>query len=299
MPDQDRALGALLGLAVGDALGMPIDGLAHQNVRLYYKGIKEYRDDEKRGDLVAGQWTARTQRTFALVRALTAHPDDPVAVQASFQDSIAAQPLRRDPTPDGQPHALVAAGVAPLGILWTVRGWDEREAFDWVQGLFPHEHAETKAAAYGQAFAVHVALVSALESQDGLLVVEDIAEEIEAAEAILGGDRRISDKLRVIAPHLDEVPLDLQDRLGGTGLAADEAFPFALAMFARNPSLVEGTLLSAVNVGGAAATVGALAGALLGAHVGWSAFPDDWREGVEEGDRLEDEARALLAALRG
>src|SRR5690606_15821429 len=38
--NRDRALGALLGAAVGDALGMPVDGLSHQNVRLYYKGVK-------------------------------------------------------------------------------------------------------------------------------------------------------------------------------------------------------------------------------------------------------------------
>ena len=44
----DSILGALLGTAVGDALGMPIEGLSHQNVRTYYKGIKEYRDDDQR-----------------------------------------------------------------------------------------------------------------------------------------------------------------------------------------------------------------------------------------------------------
>ena len=70
MLDPDRVLGTLLGTAVGDALGMPIDGLSHQNVRTYYKGIKAYRADEHRRDLGAGQWTALTQRMFALVRSL-------------------------------------------------------------------------------------------------------------------------------------------------------------------------------------------------------------------------------------
>ena len=46
MMDRDKVRGALLGTAVGDALGMPVEGLSHQNVRTYYKGIKGYRADE-------------------------------------------------------------------------------------------------------------------------------------------------------------------------------------------------------------------------------------------------------------
>jgi ADP-ribosylglycohydrolase len=68
-------------------------------------------------------------------------------------------------------------------------------------------------------------------------------------------------------------------------------------MFARNPALVEATLLSAVNVGGAASAVGAMTGALLGAFNGWSAFPAEWREGLEDVERLEAEATALVDAL--
>ncbi len=294
---QDRALGALLGLAVGDALGMPVEGLSHQNVRLYYKGIKEYRADEKRGELAAGQWTADTQRALALAHALAAHPDDAEAAHALFAAGLDRLVLRRDRATPHAPHAVAAVSAVPLGVAWAAQGWDEREAFRWVRTFFADEHAETQAAAYGQAFAVHVVLGSVLEPEDGRLFVEDVAEEVEEAEDLLGGDRRVSARLHALASHLDETPLDLRDRVGGSGPAADEAFPFALAMFARNPALVEGTLLAAVNVGGDANTVGALVGALLGAHVGWAAFPDAWKAGLEESARLEGEAATLLGAL--
>ncbi len=79
MLDHDHILGALLSTAVGDALGMPIDGLSHQNVRTYYKGIKGYRADEHRRDLGAGQWTAHTQRTFSIARAFVSEtPETPI-----------------------------------------------------------------------------------------------------------------------------------------------------------------------------------------------------------------------------
>src|SRR5690554_4008844 len=67
----DKIVGTLMGTAVGDALGMPVEGMSHVNVRMYYKGIKGYRGDEQRGGLNAGQWTDDTQMSFALARVLT------------------------------------------------------------------------------------------------------------------------------------------------------------------------------------------------------------------------------------
>ena len=90
---RDRIAGTVLGSALGDALGMPVEGLSHINVRTYYKGIKEMRADEKRRDLQAGQFTADTQRARALTRALTvAPPDSPEAARAAF---VARQPMGR------------------------------------------------------------------------------------------------------------------------------------------------------------------------------------------------------------
>ena len=56
-------------------------------------------------------------------------------------------------------------------------------------------------------------------------------------------------------------------------------------------------LLPTINVGGAASTVGALLGSLLGALHGWTAFPTAWREGLEDTARLEAQATTFLASL--
>ena len=40
---QDKARGALLGLAVGDALGFPVEGLSRKRARRRYSGIDRYR----------------------------------------------------------------------------------------------------------------------------------------------------------------------------------------------------------------------------------------------------------------
>ena len=83
----------------------------------------------------------------------------------------------------------------------------------------------------------------------------------------------------------------------GTGSAADEAFPFAVAMVARGPHLVEPTLLAAVNVGGDAAAVGACVGACVGALHGAQALPSAWLDALEDADAIRAEAEALAAAL--
>ncbi len=291
--DTDCVLGTLLGGAVGDALGMPVDGLSHQNVRTYYRGIKGYRDDEHRRDLSAGQWTALTQRAFALVRALTAPP----ATGERFAEEENRLDLRRqDRQTEGSSEAAVVA--APLGAWGEKRGATDEAAFELVTTVLGVRYgAVALAAAVGQAFAVQYLLAAAPGSLDGPAFFHTVTEATAQAEAKLGSSRVVSDRLRLLAGHLDAFPLDLQDLCGGTSVAADEAWPFAVAMVARNPTLLEATLLPAVNVGGAASTVGSLVGALVGALHGWAAFPAAWREGLEGRARLEAEAAAFAESL--
>ena len=292
MLDSDRILGTLLGTAIGDALGMPIDGLSHQNVRTYYRGIKGYRADEHRGDLGAGQWTAHTQRLFAVAAALR-----------NAEGSVHGSQRRANPAPDS---CGAATASAPLGLVWasTDRGFEaggtgNEELLADVRDRFGNAFdTSALAAAFGQAVAVSVLLSHTPRTVDGHVFLETVTEATAWAEAHLGGVvSSPAARLRLLAKHLDNFPLDLQDRCDGTGDVADEAWPFAIAMVARNPELLEATVLPAVNVGGAASVIGALSGALVGALHGASAFPETWLNDLEDVDRLEDEAVRLAEAL--
>lgn len=294
MLDTDRILGTLLGTAVGDALGMPIDGLSHQNVRTYYKGIKGYRADEHRRDLSAGQWTALTQRTFALVRVL-ADPESHATVRTRYAEEVGRLDLRR-PNAAGEASGIVVA--TPLSVWWASDGETDEAVVELVAAALGDEVGETtRAAAVGHAFAVRHLLAAAPDDLDGMAFIRIIADATRWAEDQLGSRHGPSERLRSLVDHLDEFPLDLQDRCGGTGPAADEAWPFAVAMVARNPLLLEATLLPAINVGGAASAIGACVGALVGALHGWAVFPAEWREGLEEHVQLEAKANAFAASL--
>ena len=290
---RDRAVGAFLGAAVGDALGMPVEGLSHVNVRTYYKGIKGLRADEKRGDLSAGQWTANTQRARAHARALAAAPtDSPDAVR----DALDGEP-EPDRRPDASGSAAAAAATA-LGVMARLRGLSGLALARWSERLlgpaFEPAHAVASAA---QAVALRAALSQEPDAPDGPAILRAAADAAREAERLLGTTDAVSARLDALAPFLAETPLDLQERAAGTGSGADEAFPFAVAMVARAPHLPEATLLSAVNVGGDAASVGTVAGALLGALHGPDAFPADWLDGLEDAAGLRADAEALADAL--
>jgi ADP-ribosylglycohydrolase len=325
---RDKIKGALLGTAIGDALGMPVEGLSHQNVRTYYKGIKEYRDDEYHEDLAAGQWTDDTQFTFALVRAMTERPGDdwPLLAEQVAEAYVALRDEARrwGPTStaaidrlaegapwsesgdDAEPTNGAAMRAAPLGAWWAASEASKEEAFDLIRPILAitHRHPASLAAGFGQAFAVRQALrhtADTLEQDPFWRALIDMTAWSEQRLHHLGHplDTSCADRLRALTDHLDEFPLDLQEYCGDTSIRADESWAFAVAMFARNPALQEATLLSAINVGGDADTVGAMVGALLGGLNGWQGFPDDWRERLEDADRLEAEADAFVQVLQG
>jgi ADP-ribosylglycohydrolase len=317
----DAIIGTLLGTAVGDALGMPIEGLSHANVRTYYKGIKEYRDDDQRGDLDAGQWTDDTQMTSALVRVLTEHPDDPDAWPDAVAEAyVALRPEARrwgptttaavDRLADGaspadagvpdRPTDGAAMRAASLGLWWAAQDVGRDAAFEAVRSVLAvtHRHPDALTAGWGQVVAVRTLLDWTPETFDRAAFWDRLVDAATWAEGQLDGDDRVSRRLRSLTDQLDAFPLNLRDACDGVGVRADEAWPFACAMVARRAHLLENTLLSGINVGGDADTTGAMMGAMLGALHGWEAFPDEWHDGLEEADRLENEAQALADALR-
>lgn len=255
----DRALGALLGAALGDALGRPAANMSHAAVRQYYKGIKGFTRDE-RNPLPEGWGTHRT----ALVMGWPMpepHPDD-------FRtDAARILPALRVAVRDGRLEHLLemSRGEVPevrVGyvLLGTVLG-----------RVLRAPNAEAIPALW-----------------------DELLPLAEALERQTGATPTLSTRLRELPQPFTYFPLDLADLCEGVYGSVDAVLPFALAMFVRNPTLTEATLLASINVGGDAPTTGALVGALLGALNGWSAFPEDWRTNLHPADHLHATTTDLL-----
>lgn len=278
MPITHRVLGSLLGAAIGDTLGMPVEMLSHQNVRTYYRGLRDFVGDEKRGDLGKGQVTGRSQLMLLLGHSLIS--GTPVT---DMQD------LRRVNPQGGLPDGVAISACTAFGVLAASNQLSDEQLADRVIGILTNwvDKPETLVAGFGQARLIRDTIYNA-EPPNGKQFIEELLPAVRLMEKTLGADDSVFTRLSGLPQVLDGFPLDLQDYCGGTGSNPDQAWPFAVGMFARNPGLVEANMLSAVNVGGDAPTVGACLGGLLGALHGPDRFPSGWIEQLEIRRDIED-----------
>ena len=188
----------------------------------------------------------------------------------------------------------------PVGVQARLRGLGSLAMARWAGLLLAPVDASPAAhvAAAAQAAAIQACLGRDAVTGEGLVAAA--LGTARDAERLLAADARVSARLARVGQHLAAFPLDLQDLCGGTGAAADEAFPFALAMVARAPELLQPTLLSAVNVGGDAAAVGAMTRGDARRHPRRLGLPaPSGPSALEDADAIRAEAEALADALGG
>ncbi|MEM4524728.1 MAG: ADP-ribosylglycohydrolase family protein, partial [Archaeoglobaceae archaeon] len=61
--------GCILGLAIGDALGMPVEGMSREKIKQIYGEIRDFLPSPY-GDLKAGEWTDDTEQTLLLAESI-------------------------------------------------------------------------------------------------------------------------------------------------------------------------------------------------------------------------------------
>ena len=205
----ERARGCLLGLAVGDALGAPLEGLSSQQVRAHYGQVVDYVDGAQAWKKKPYRWrmpglyTDDTQQALALADVLLecgrvdsarlaerylalANPRGSYVgahrgVGRSFRQVLAD--LERGVSPDhsGQDSAGVGAAmrIAPVALYFADRPDELFEAV-MAASLMTHRDVRSLAAALAVAFAV-ARLAGGAEREPSLLL--RIAGDVARAEA--------------------------------------------------------------------------------------------------------------------
>lgn len=101
----------------------------------------------------------------------------------------------------------------------------------------------------------------------------------------------------------DLISRDLPSKLAadylGRSVAVDESLPFAIYSFLRNPKSFENCLFCAVLNGGDRDTLGAMACAISGAYLGIQAIPSSWRMKLENRILIENLASSLAEMEEG
>jgi ADP-ribosylglycohydrolase len=302
----DRAQGALLGLAIGDALGMPTQYLPRGTVDSLYGGLRWFEpgpdaNDISRG-LPAGRVTDDTDQALIVARALLAgggrvDPDllarDLLEWEAhmeaagsldllgpSTKRALVALADGADPTESGRWGDTNGAAmrITPVGIMMPPHPLDR--LVDRVTEVCALTHNT------GVAIAGAAAVAAAVSTGvDGGTFDDALDAAVLAARqgALRGGYVAGADVATRLVWAVDTVrqarseaaALDAVSYLVGTGIATQESVPATFALLALAPDDPWRVCLAAANLGGDSDTVAAMAGAVGGALHGTAAFSEE------------------------
>ena len=329
---RDRALGALLGLAIGDALGMPTQLQSRQQIVDAYGPLLPGFEPAPAGHpiaagMAAGQVTDDTEQAVILAQVLIhggglVDPQELAARLVAWEADMRARgsldllgPSTRRALAD-----LLAGGdiettgrngdtngaamrITPVGIA-TAPETAALVAAVEAASLVTHNTGIALAGASAVAAAVSAGVA-------GLGFEAAIGAALSAASAgahrgrwVAGADvaSRIRWAIGLVAGLADPDACDLVQRLVGTSLATQESVPAAFALWSLHPHDPWLTCRLGASVGGDCDTIAAMAGAMSGALVGPAGFPADavaQLESANPGLDLTGLATSLLALRTG
>jgi len=286
--DADRARGALLGAAIGDALGQPLEGHRAPGQRDIEIAMSHERDL---------RWTDDTALTIAFAESL-------VEVGGLDEDQLAlafARTWRAEPWRGYGPRAAALFESVADGGSWhelarTTRSWGNGAAMRVApaavfaagnitrtldlarrSALVTHTHPLAVDGAVVQAFAVASALRPG--AAGALAVSRRMQEQLDRVDSM------------PVAATPDDVALEI-----GHGVDALSSVPAARAVVRLAGGSMETTMRFALALGGDTDTIASMAGAVVGARLGAGAIPKAWLDRLEGLGRLIRLADKLVAA---
>ncbi len=331
-PAEERALGALYGLAIGDALGMPTQSLSRPEIVARYGPLVTTfwpgpPDHPLATGLPAGTVTDDTEQAMLLARLVVECGGEVDAGELArrllaWEESMRARESLDLLGPSSRRAlAALAAGadadeagrygttngaamrVTPVGVATPAH--DLSVLVDRVVGASRATHNTGIALAGAAAVA---AAVSA--GVDGVPLAGAIALAGSAAASAAGRGHwaagadvgsRIAWATGLVSGLDREQVIDVVYRLVGTSLATQESVPAAFAVAAAVPDDPWLACRVAASLGGDCDTIAAMTGAVCGACHGAAAFPQAARDTVDRVNGLNLDALAgdLLAVRAG
>ena len=336
-PRFSRAYGALSGLALGDALGMPTQAMSPEQIRTVYGRITGLVDGDASQPyapgMPAGSVTDDTEQALLVASLLVrgrGTSSGRVALDAgefahallAWEDSMiergsldllgpstkaALERVRagEDPLTVGGTGTTNGAAmrVTPIGIAMSTA---DPEAFAdavWSSCQVTHATRQGFQSAALVAAAVSMGIDTARSTAPdlrGLLwkavtYVDSLPERgaWTPDPDVVAATRRA---MQLVANPASSSLECLVEQVG-TSVASAQAIPMAFALLARDPS--PQALLDAANIGGDTDTIGAIAGAILGAALGFEVFVGRGLAQVELASHLDLPSVALeLLELR-
>ena len=303
--------GCLLGSAIGDTLGAPVEGLDKKSIQNYHGQVTDFLPCI----YPSGSYTDDTQQTILVAESLVANkgilnPEDLAQRFVRYYDSneyraigdtfrAAVERLKegyswkesglQEPENGKLPLGCGSAmRVAPVGLLYNTK---EELLDNAVNSSLPtHAHPETLAGAAIVAYCV--SYVKSRNSQD--INFDHLLPEIQNIASRLKAERMYK---RLDLLRRNKFTADTLEQLGTTGDVMSSVTS-ALACFMLYPSNYEATVIEAVNLGGDTDSRAAMAGAISGAYNGVNAIPTRWLHDLENREGIRELAEELYELRR-
>ncbi len=312
---ESAIVGCLLGGAVGDALGLPREGLSPARARRLFSAPDRYRllpgrgmfsDDTEHACFVAGaimrsegdpalfeRYLARSLRYWFLSMPPTLGM---ATLKACAKLCLGFSSSRSGVDSSGNGAAMRAA------VLGVVFGDDRDSLRDYVRrsSFITHRNDRAYQGALTVAVAAHI---SATENQvSGHLLLSRLRHVLDGNDSY-GFISLIEEA--VDSAKTKERVSNLALRLGshrGISGYVEHTVPCVIQVWLRYPGDFEGAMNEIISSGGDSDTTAAILGGIVGAGVGKNAIPKMWRTGIVDWPRsidwVERLAQRLALALR-
>lgn len=293
----DRLVGCLLGTAVGDALGLPREGLSRQRaLRLFGSTPVHHRflfgrglisDDTEHACMVAQALLEAGGDPEVFARALSRRFREwllgaPAGIGLATLKAIIKLSLGWSPQRSGVPSAGNGPAMrAPL--IGAYASGNERLLAELVSTSAVITHTDPRAQQGALAVALaarHGTLFGPVE--DGAAFLGAILEHI-VDEGLRGSIGAIGERVRA-GSRAQEFADDLGLTDGVSGFIT-HTVPVALFCWLRYPTDFRRAVEEVILLGGDTDTTGAIVGGLMGATLGAQAIPNEWLAGLTDWPR--------------
>jgi ADP-ribosyl-[dinitrogen reductase] hydrolase len=304
----DRFTGCLLGLAAGDALGMPTEGYTAEEIQSRFGTVRDMMPAQKghfHSGLFAGQFTDDTQETLFLVESLiescgfsgddfaerlmnwgSAWTLDPqlnrgvgFTTRSSIEQMLSGIPWQESGL--SIPTCGSAMRAAPIGLLYhcdlsLVGRYAE------LQSISTHCSPAARAGSIAVASGVALCLVG-FSKTSALQMAAHLSSQTE---------REFADRLLWVGSLMELDPADALIAIGNTP-DVSKAIPAAFYCFLKFEP--EEAIVFAANCGGDTDSIACIAGALSGAFYGSSWIPQRWLHCLENRQHIAEMAEQLAS----
>lgn len=309
---EDKIAGALYGMALGDAMGMPAELWGKKQVRSYFGEIKGFLDGPPENNVAfnytKGQFTDDTAQALLLLDSLKANdytvvtsdiaerfikwaestnawemnilgPTSKVAL-ANHKKKVSAKKFTDKALSNGS-----AMRIAPIGCFYNSN--EKVKLASFVAQLSQVTH--TSDISIAGASAIAIAVSSAIDGNSFDQILNDVYETIPIALA-MGAEtfspsleERIKLGIELAHKYQDDAQqfIDKIYDIIGSGVSLIESVPasIAIAYYAKDPNVC---CLLCANLAGDTDTIGAMATAICGAYVGKSKINNEYIQTLQQ-----------------